>query len=219
MENIRWNIAQWFEKKWWNNYLRKKNSTEYLKWKKDYWTNFLNEIPFSIKSNSKILDVGCGPAGTFIISDQDKTNQWLATDPLIKNYEKLDVFKQENYPNVEFKTTNFEDFITETRFKTIFCINAINHFINIKSNLKKLNNLMETNGDLIISIDAHNYNFISMILKKIPLDILHPHQYTDKEYEKMFTENNLKIVSKKIVKKKFVFSYYVYMLKRLEPKC
>ena len=56
---------------------------------------------------------------------------------------------------------------------------------------------MKDDGNLILSIDAHNYNSISCVLKKIPLDILHPHQYTDVEYEKMFSENNLKIVSKK----------------------
>ncbi len=214
MKTTRWKIAQWFEKKWWNNYLQKKNTKEYLSWKKKYWNNFLKSISFEIKSDSKILDIGCGPAGTFILSKQITNNKWTALDPLIDNYKKLAVFKPTKYPHVEFINSTFENFQSNKIFTTIFCINAINHFININGNLNKLYSLMEKDSTLILSLDTHNYTFLKWILYSLPLDILHPHQYTDTEYEKMFLSNNFKIAQKKLVKKEFIFSYYVYVLKK-----
>jgi|GEM_PF-6859003 len=37
-------LAQKAELIWWRNYLKKKEKTEYLKWKKNYWNDFLDRI-------------------------------------------------------------------------------------------------------------------------------------------------------------------------------
>lgn len=214
MKNIRWKIAQWFEKKWWNNYLKNKNAKEYLNWKKKYWKSFLEDISVSFKADENILDIGCGPAGTFILSNVETSSNWSAIDPLLNNYINLSVFDKKNHQNVSFINKSFENFETRTKFDTIFCINAINHFKNIEENLNKLHFLLSENSNLIISIDTHNYKPLKWFFYLFPLDILHPHQYTETEYEKMFLENDFKIIKKKLSKKEIVFSYYVYVLKK-----
>lgn len=214
MKKIRWAIAQFFEKFWWKNYLKKKDPSEYLQWKKNYWMSFIEDIQFNFKENDGInLDIGCGPAGTFILSEETNT-QWFALDPLLDNYENLDIFNPTAYPKVEFIHSSFEDFETENRFDNIFCINAINHFITLKENFEKLNALLKQDGTLILSTDAHNYSFLKWILYALPLDILHPHQYTAFEYEQMMTESGFEIISKTLKKREFIFSYYIYSLRK-----
>lgn len=217
IKKIRWQVAQFFEKFWWNNYLKNKNASEYLSWKKKYWISFLDQIQFELKSiGSKSLDVGSGPAGVFMLSKQIENTTWKAVDPLVKNYSNLEIFDSEKYPKVSFVNSTFEDYRDSEKFNSIFCINAINHFINLKDNLKKLNRLLDKDGVLVLSTDAHNYKTLKYILYTLPLDVLHPHQYTEAEYSKMIYEAGFKIINKKQMNKAFIFSYYVYTLKKLK---
>ncbi|MGB0885606.1 MAG: methyltransferase domain-containing protein [Chitinophagales bacterium] len=214
MKKTRWAIAQFFEKWWWNNYLKNKEPNKYLKWKKAYWVSFLQEIKFPITAIGKqCADIGCGPAGIFILSE-NTNSKWKAVDPLLKNYQGLEIFKPKKYPNVNFENVSFEDYKPKHSFNTIFCINAINHFINLDKNLKKLFKILENDGNLILSTDAHNYKFLKWILYTLPFDILHPHQYTLAEYKAKIEAAGFKIEAIKLKKKEFIFSYYVFTLKK-----
>lgn len=157
--------------------------------------------------------MGCGPAGIFIILNQQTT----AVDPLLKVYEKMDIFDEKNYPNVSFVAQNFESFDSHKKYQTIFCLNAINHFKNIENSFKKLKNLLAENGTLIISVDAHNHSFFRKLFAFLPFDILHPHQYNLREYEYFLTKNGFIILQKLLKKKEFFFSYWVLVVKQ-KPK-
>jgi 2-polyprenyl-6-hydroxyphenyl methylase/3-demethylubiquinone-9 3-methyltransferase len=39
--SLKWKIAQFFEIRWWRNYLSEKSKDEYLAWKRNYWQQFL----------------------------------------------------------------------------------------------------------------------------------------------------------------------------------
>ena len=215
MKKIRWRIAQFFEQVWWQNYLKKKDSKKYLKWKENYWISFLDEIQFeSTNLKGDCLDIGCGPAGIFILSNKIENSNWQGVDPLISEYKKLDVFNTELYPKVVFINSSFENYTNTKVHDNIFCLNAINHFIEIEENFKKLYDLLSEEGSLVVSIDAHNYSFLKKIFYTIPMDILHPHQYTAEEYEKMISNSGFTIISKKLKKKELIFSYYIYTLKK-----
>lgn len=205
MAKIRWKIAQWFERKWWKNYLHNKSTSEYLAWKKSYWKQLLEEISIT-DLQEPILDLGCGPAGIFTIVDQPIT----ALDPLIPSYEKeLEVFQKELYPNVTFLPLAVEDYKFTAQFNTIFCLNAINHFENLDRSLTSITNGLTTNGKLILSIDAHNYSFFKYLFRWIPMDILHPYQFNLKEYQKMLLDRHFSIDTTFLKKKDFFFNYYV----------
>ena len=42
--NLRWRLAQYFEKKWWKNYLRHKTIEDYREWKKGYWISLMEKV-------------------------------------------------------------------------------------------------------------------------------------------------------------------------------
>ena len=89
--NLRWKIAQAAEIRWWQRYLKNKDTGDYATWKKAYWTKLLSEIGLSALLNpntaaQKILDAGCGPAGIFMVLTPQ--HQLTALDPLLNDYEK-----------------------------------------------------------------------------------------------------------------------------------
>jgi len=207
MQKLRWKIAQFFENFWWKNYLKGKSPEKYLIWKKNYWQNFFNEIEVdldTLKGNS--IDIGCGPAGVFTMLLSTKV---CAVDPLLSEYEKLAIFKKEFYPSISFIESSFEDFSSTNKYANVFCLNAINHFIDIDLSFKKLYDLCEENGQLIVSIDAHNHPFFKKLFSLIPFDILHPHQYDLNEYQAFLNKNGFEITKRKLMKKEFFFSYWV----------
>ncbi|MGB1248939.1 MAG: class I SAM-dependent methyltransferase, partial [Chitinophagales bacterium] len=218
--SFRWKIAQWFERRWWKNYLKKKTPTDYLTWKKNYWNGFLQEINLSLeKTEAPIIDIGCGPAGIFTIFQNEKIT---ALDPLLEQYEKdLLIFDKEKYPQTSFITQDFETATIKEKYTTVFCLNAINHFHDLKNSLQKLNNITSLNGKLILSIDAHNHSFFKHLFRLLPLDILHPHQYDLVEYTAMLEENGFEIKGKFCQKKAFFFDYWVLTAEKVllsQPK-
>ena len=205
--SFRWKIAQTAELKWWQNYLSAKPIAEYQAWKADYWRGFLKEVPLELPKGARILDAGCGPAGLFtILPDHEVT----ACDPLLDAYaEKLSHFEPKDYPWTKFVNSALEDFETEEGFDYIFCINAINHVDNLGLALDQLIKALKPGGQLILSIDAHNHDWLKRIFQWLPGDILHPHQYNRAEYRKMMTERGIVLGEGKRLNKERIFSYWV----------
>ncbi len=207
MTNLRWKIAQAAEIRWWQNYLNKKNKADYLKWKKEYWTNLLKETEVEIKQSDAVLDAGCGPAGIFMIFENQRIE---AIDPLLNEYdEKLNHFNPSDYPKVKFYPEPLESFQAKQSYDKVFCLNAINHVADLSLCFDKLVDFVKPGGTLIVSIDAHNYWGFKKIFRLLPGDILHPHQYDLKEYQKMLTDRKCTIQKCIAYKKEFFFDYYI----------
>lgn len=206
---MRWNIAQRFEKAWWKQYLRNKPIDEYLVWKRQYWTNFLQSYcpDFTELGNEQILDAGCGPAGVFIVLNQRNVT---AIDPLLDTYKKdIPHFTPTNYPNVRFVQSTIEQFQHDIQFDTIFCLNAINHVSDIQLAIKNLYNVLSKNGTAYISVDAHNYQILRTLFGWLPGDILHPHQYNIHEYTDMMQAIGFTIKTTTLIHRESIFSYYL----------
>lgn len=204
---LRWKIAQWTELRWWKNYLGSKPVPEYLAWKKNYWNNLLQQLAIEVKPADTILDLGCGPAGTFIALPQ---NNITAVDPLLDEYENnLPHFKKANYPSTTFITLTIEDFKAPEKYDVVFCMNAINHVHDIHTAYNVLCERVHTGGTLVVSIDAHNHPFFKHLFRIIPGDVLHPHQYDLKEYEDFLTKRGMKITKRELTRKEFFFSHWV----------
>lgn len=206
--NVQWKIAQKAERKWWQRYLKNKDVDAYRSWKLNYWNGLLDGLSdLNINPGTKILDAGCGPAGIYMaFSNHDVT----AFDPLIEQYEAdLPHFKKSFYPNVHFKTAGLEDFDDGKKYDVIFCMNAINHVADIKKSYANLSRLLNPNGRLVVSIDAHNHSFFKYLFRILPGDILHPCQYDLEEYASFLEEQNLTILQTKKLKPAFLFDYYV----------
>ncbi|MFN3940571.1 MAG: class I SAM-dependent methyltransferase [Chitinophagales bacterium] len=208
-KTLKWHIAQKAEIRWWQKYLKGKDVTAYHEWKKNYWQNILQTIETvcPVKPGMQILDAGCGPAGIFMVLFECAVD---AIDPLLDSYDKnLSHFKRSEYPWVQFTNTPMEQFATSKQYDIVFCMNAINHVIDMEYSYQLLGKWVKPGGRLVITIDAHNYSFFKHLFRLIPGDILHPHQYDLQEYAKFITANGMEIVMEKKLKTEFFFNHYV----------
>jgi 2-polyprenyl-6-hydroxyphenyl methylase/3-demethylubiquinone-9 3-methyltransferase len=208
-KTLKWKLAQSIELRWWKNYLGDKNPTEYAAWKKQYWQNLLSKIEtLKFTDGLEVLDCGCGPAGVFMAMPENAKVD--AEDPLLLDYEtNLTHFKQSNYPLIKFFAVPLEDFNPSKKYDLIFCMNAINHVSDINFCYDKLCSMLKPNGQLVITIDAHNHSFFKNLFRAIPGDVLHPHQYDLNEYNQFLTSRNLKIVKTEKLKSEFFFNHYL----------
>lgn len=207
--SLRWQIAQWFELRWWQRYLSGKNKASYYTWKKQYWNDLLDQISdvLPYREAGSIADIGCGPAGIFITFEDKKV---VASDPLLDTYERtLAFFDRDDFPYTTFVTEKMEDFRPAEKFDIVFCMNAINHVADINQAYDRLIDATKKHGYAVVSIDAHNHSFFKKLFRLIPGDILHPHQYDLKEYCDFMTNRGTVILKKQLVKKEFFFSHYV----------
>ena len=207
--SIRWNIAQWFELRWWQRYFAGKEKAQYYSWKRKYWINLLAQIAdvLSYQDAQTIADLGCGPAGIFTVFDGQKVT---AVDPLMDTYgETLTFFDKNDFPYTTFINQKLEDFQPSDKFDIVFCMNAINHVADINLAYDRLINATREDGYVAVSIDAHNHSFFKSLFRLIPGDILHPHQYDLDEYCNFMTKRHCTILKKLLVKKEFFFSHYV----------
>lgn len=211
MNSLKWKIAQWAEIRWWKRYLKEKDPTEYKSWKTQYWREFIASIlpDLSLNPDSKILDIGCGPAGIFTIFDQYDVT---AVDPLLDRYETdLTYFAPKDYPYATFVNAPLEEFKPTEPFDLVCCLNAINHVADLDQSLEQLIQCIAPEGKLLYSIDAHNHAFFKHLFRLLPGDILHPHQYDLQEYEKMLTDRGLTIEKTIQQDDGFFFDYYLIL--------
>lgn len=211
----RWRVAQYFEARWWKNYLKNQDVETYLTWKRDYWQNLLRQIETHVKpvNGMRILDAGCGPAGVFIALEPFNVT---AIDPLLDSYsQELAHFKPEMYPYVNFRALPLEHFEEKEQFDLVFCLNAINHVSDLEEAFLKLYNSAKKGGILVVSIDAHNHRFFKHLFRLQPADILHPHQYDLAEYAGMLKKLNCEILQTVLLKREFLFNHYVLVAKKL----
>lgn len=210
---IRWKIAQTAEFKWWQNYLRNKDSISYLEWKRSYWKAFLQKCSLNLPENSVCLDAGCGPAGIFIILENMPVD---AIDPLIDKYETLDIFDKKAHANVNFIKSSIEKFNPERQYDYIFCLNAINHVENLDKSITNLSVLLKPGGTIIISTDVHRHSILKPVFRLLPGDILHPQQDSINDYRKIFKKRALKINEEILIKRTIIFDYYAFVLKKTD---
>lgn len=210
--NLRWKLAQAAEVRWWKAYLRKKNPEDYLRQKADYWRRVLRTAQFEPAPGALVLDAGCGPAGVFLILNEQEVH---AVDPLLEAYRaSLSHFEPSRYPNVRFFNQPLEGFQPPALYDTIFCFNAINHVANLGESLDVLAGALKPGGRLLLSVDAHNYAFLKKLFQWLPGDILHPHQYSLKEYRCMVEGQGLEVERTVRLKEGAVFDYYLMVVGR-----
>lgn len=215
-KTVRWKTAQFFEFLWWKRYLKNKTPELYLQNKLKYWKEVYGKLAdkLTINERTKILDAGCGPSGMYMLFPH---NEVFAVDPLLSEYEKLNIFSYSMYPNVKFFKSTIEEFQFTRKFDVIFCLNVINHVSDIKKAIANLTSCLSDNGKIVYSIDVHNYNFLKFIFSGIPGDILHPHQYSSEDYKRFFEKSGLSVIYNETIKKGLIFNYEVFILTKPTP--
>ncbi len=207
---LKWKLAQYFEIRWWKKYQKDKDIS-YIKSKRNYWNNVLQDISSytRINKNDVVLDAGCGPSGMYMVLDCNID----AVDPLLDHYEtNIHFFSKSDYSNVNFFCVPFEGFKTTKEYDHIFCMNAINHFSELEFSLDKLHDLLKSNGTLTLGVDVHRSSFLEKIFSFLSFDVLHPHQFTKKGYMSLFQNAQFQVEFSKTIKKGFIFNYELFVL-------
>ncbi len=210
----RWHIAQAAELRWWRRYLSKTTPGDYLDRKAGQWREKLALIgdELDLRAGATVLDAGCGPAGIYMVLPECEVH---AVDPLIDAYENcLPHFERQAWPWVTFYPVPFEEFTAPEAYDFVFCINAVNHFSDLDLSLDRLLDVLAPGGRLILSSDAHNHALFKHLFRALPLDILHPHQYSADEYEAMFTARGAHIEKRMIVRRAFFFDRWLWVVRR-----
>jgi len=210
----KWKLAQTLEYKWWQRYLRNKDTNKYLAWKIHYWQDMLLTIRkyIDIPINSFILDAGCGPAGIFMAL---KGNVVDAIDPLLDKYSTLMHFQPEKFAWTNFKNIPIETLNASEKYDIIFCMNAINHVNDIDVCYDNLVKALKPNGYLVISTDAHRHQFLKKLFQLLPGDALHPIQLDIEEYNAHLTKREMNILNNILFKQEMIFNYYITISKKL----
>lgn len=211
---MKWRLAQKVELWWWKDYLNRKDKTSYLAWKKAYWENILEILTPEVvlSSPSKILDAACGPAGIYMALDGHEV---VGVDPLLQSYKQhLAHFDPADYPFVAFENKPIEEYKAQQCFDLVFCMNGINHVSDLKKAMTKLIDCTKPGGYIVLTIDAHNYKFFKYLLRMVPGDILHPHQFSLKEYKDMFNINSCRYILQKRLKAGFLFDHYLLAVRK-----
>ncbi|MFN8311015.1 MAG: methyltransferase domain-containing protein [Chitinophagales bacterium] len=216
--SFKWKLAQWLELHWWKHYFAGKDKGAYYHWKRNYWNQLLSTISDVVKlhPNDSVAEVGCGPAGIFVAL---QAKDVIAIDPLLEQYEStLPFFKKADFPNVKFVNSPIESYSASKRFHKVFCMNAINHVSDIQSAFDVLENITAENGQLIVSIDAHNFKAFKILFRLIPGDALHPHQYDLAEYCQFLESRGFQVSRIEKLKAEFFFNHYVLVANRINPQ-
>jgi 2-polyprenyl-6-hydroxyphenyl methylase/3-demethylubiquinone-9 3-methyltransferase len=211
--SLKWKLAQQLEYRWWRHYLRQRDKSKYLEWKKDYWLRLLSSISTHIEfpKNKTILDAGCGPAGIFMALDGNYVD---ALDPLLDKYRSLKHFTKNDYPWTTFITDSIESLDETGKYDLIFCLNAINHVNDIQLCYDKLYAALKKNGYLVISTDAHRFRLLKRIFQAFPGDALHPVQLESYEYDAFLLKKGFTILNNQVYKQEKIFNYHLTIAKK-----
>ncbi len=209
---LRWRIAQWLEIRWWRNYLRKQEVATYAQQKKAYWLRLLSALQLNFPEQLQILDAGCGPAGIFMVLENHQVD---AVDPLLDQYAaQLAHFDPINYAWVHFHTSGIEDYAERKRYDLTFCLNAINHVANWEQGLDNLSTLTAPEGTLVLGIDVHRHRFLKFLFRRLPGDVLHPHQHDREDYRQALARRGWQIERQLTWKKGGIFDYWLVVCRK-----
>jgi len=205
--SIKWKLAQNLELKWWRNYLRKQPISSYLQKKHAYWQRVLGLIQLQLPNKARVLDAGCGPAGIFLIMEEQKV---VAIDPLLNQYEEqLAHFKTAWYPQVDFRAHKLEALSSNQKFDFVFCLNVINHVEDLDLVLDRFKTVLVPGGKLILSVDSHRFPLLKRIFQLLPGDVLHPHQFSWEDYKTKLQQRGFQIEQELLLKSTRIFDYWI----------
>jgi SAM-dependent methyltransferase len=190
----RWKLAQEYERNWWLNQAEKIDLT--------FYKNFAIDIvdllkPFiEIKSNTRVLEIGSGAAGiiTHLQSDYrfaiDPLEDFYSSIPKYKNYRDKKVFYQTAVgENLPFKSDYFD---------LILMDNVLDHCENPLKVIYEIRRVLKSNGILYFRQNTYHLwgRFIRAMMELFLIDKGHPHTFSKKHLQKVFTNLGFEILYK-----------------------
>lgn len=200
-------MAQAAEIRWWRRYLKGRPVSVYLEQKKAYWRKLLDQANIRVSPGQQILDAGCGPAGIFTVLEHCRV---VGVDPLLDRYRNdLAHFDPAWYPWVRFYPEKVETFSPAAPFDVVFCLNAVNHFLDLDKSLRQLKAALLPEGKIFLSVDAHRSARLKWIFQRLPGDILHPHQYSLADYINRLEQAGFSVENTLLLRSGRIFDFWL----------
>lgn len=208
---IRWRVAQFLERRWWQRYLRNKSSADYLTEKRAYWERTLDQLDWEPVPGRRVLDAGCGPAGVFILLHNIEAV--TALDPLLESYEAdLPIFARANYPSVSFLAQPLEEKLAVAGpFEAIYCFNAINHVADWELALDVLTANAGPGTRMVLTSDVHRHAWLLPVFRMLPGDALHPQQHDATAYRRALERRGWRIEWEEVLRQEAIFAYTAWV--------
>lgn len=167
----------------------------------------LVELNHQPNRGANCLDLGCGPAGVFVLlHDQQRIT---ALDPLLDRYAvDLDVLSLADYPSVYFVAQAVENARLDTApFDEIYCFNAVNHVADWELALDRITSWASPQTVLLLSSDVHRRKWLKWIFRLLPGDALHPQQHDREAYRSALLRRGWQIESEVLLRREWIFDY------------
>jgi len=192
MKTNRWNLAQMYEKNWWNN---KKEGISIV-----FYKNFAEVLSkdltgvLEIKQNTYVLEIGSGAAGTITYVESEKK---YAIDPLEYYYSTVIEFTRDRDQRVNYYTGKGEDLPFESaKFDLIILDNVLDHCSDPDKVFYEMERVLKSGG--ILYFRQNTYHFwgviIRTLLEKIMFDKGHPFTFSKKHLEKLFPQFHFRVL-------------------------
>ena len=186
---VRWLTAQAQEKGSLENV---EDIREWVRVRRQSWANLLdslkNEIAFD--NSTRVLDIGGGPTSIFLAL---KEGEKYVIDPLSECLFELNPFMKEveEYKDVNFIASPIEEVTLDKQFDLIFAINAIDHFVELKATIDKIDELLAPSGTLVVIVDCYADPAVRNVIRFFDADLPHPHHLVIDDIFRLFPSYRL----------------------------
>ena len=212
LSQLRWRCAQYLEQRWWRRYLGRKDPQRYLREKRRYWEQLLDQLAAWPSTDAAVLDAGCGPAGIFTALHE--RNQVTALDPLLDRYAAWSLLHPQHYPTVRFVRASLEEADLAHDFEWIYCLNAINHVRDWQLSLDRLSEWAGSETRLLLTSDVHRHSYLWRLFRWLPGDLLHPQQHLPHHYRTALSQRGWLIEREVELRRERIFSYRAWVCVR-----
>lgn len=192
MKDNRWNLAQIYEKEWWDGHKSGMSM--------DFYKNFALELDevlagiLTIDSNSTILEIGSGAAGiiTYIESDHK-----YAIDPLENFYSTIESFAKVRDSRVKYYCMKGEDISFDSEmFDLIIIDNVLDHCEDPLKVLSQINRVLKPGGIVFFRQNTYHFwgVFVRSLMELLTFDKGHPFTFSKKQIVKYFLKYNFEVL-------------------------
>ncbi len=153
------------------------------------WYNQWTVKKFESFLKGDILEVGCG-IGNFTNFLKKYGNVWVID--INENY-----LKQSADPDIKIGLGDIEKgeyFFTKQKFDTIVCLNVLEHIKDDKRALKNMQELLKTDGHLILLVPAYDFLF-----GEIDKSIGHFRRYDKNQLKSLLNDMDFKIIKSRVI--------------------
>lgn len=207
MNSKRWEIAQKYEKEYWEKGVDKfasrtqKESDWYAwyAWKVSKFEEELSKTKHTIdRSNCKVLEIGSGPIGMVACL---KWGERYAIDPLAEFYKEKQSLVKLRDSKVQYLAGTGEKIPFDDGFFNIVIIdNVLDHVSKPDLVLKEIYRVLSKNGILYIIVNIHTYRgyLLHSLLAKLNIDKGHPYSFTAEKIRDFLNKHQLIVNSESV---------------------